>query len=236
MLSVMGRPHRHALGGYVYHVLNRANGRLPIFQKESDYAAFEHILAEALEHVPEVRLLAYCLLPNHWHLAVWPRRDGELSDFGHWLTVTHTQRWHAHYHDVGMGHLYQGRFKSFPIAADEHFLHVCRYVERHALRAGLAQRAEACRWCSLWQRQHKEKLNKSILSPWPVSEPATWLKEVNRPQSEAELQPIQRCVQRGQPYGSEGWAKQTAQRLSLESTFRPRGRPRKTKTPSRKGS
>jgi hypothetical protein len=111
---------------------------------------------------------------------------GELSDFGHWLTLTHTQRWHAQYHDVGMGHLYQGRFKSFPIAVDEHFLHVCRYAERNALRAGLAQRAEAWRWCSLWQRQHKDKLDKWILSPWPVSEPATWLKEVNRSQSEAE--------------------------------------------------
>ena len=76
LLCVMGRPHRHALGGYVYHVLNRANGRLPIFQKESDYAAFERILGQALEHVPGVRLLAYCLLPNHWHLVVWPRRDG----------------------------------------------------------------------------------------------------------------------------------------------------------------
>ena len=149
----MGRPHRVALGGYVYHVLNRANGRLPIFHKDADYAAFERILGEALEHVPGVRLLAYCLLPNHWHLVVWPRRDGELSDFGHWLTLTHTQRWHAHHHDIGAGHLYQGRFKSFPVARDEHFLRLCRYVERNALRAGLVRRAEAWRWCSLGRRR-----------------------------------------------------------------------------------
>src|SRR5260370_27208182 len=93
--SAMGRPHRVALGGYVYHVLNRANGRLPIFQKDGDYAAFVRILGEAREHVPGMRLLAYCLMPNHWHLLLWPRRDGELSDFSHWLTLTHTQRWHA---------------------------------------------------------------------------------------------------------------------------------------------
>ena len=232
----MGRPYRVALGGYVYHVLNRANGRLPIFQKEGDYAAFERVLGEALEHVPGFRLLAYCLMPNHWHLVVWPRRDGELSDFGHWLTLTHTQRWHAHYHDVGMGHLYQGRFKSFPIAEDEHFLNVCRYVERNALRAGLVQRAEAWPWCSLWQRQQKEKLDKWLLSAWPVPEPATWLKEVNRPQNQGESEAIRRSIQRGQPYGPEGWAKRTAQRLALESTFRPRGRPRKTKSGSGKGS
>src|SRR5713226_3699012 len=103
----MGRPYRVALGGYVYHVLNRANGRLPIFQKDGDYAAFERILDQALEHVAGMRLLAYCLLPNHWHLVLWPRRDGALSDFGHWLTLTHTQRWHAHHHNVGTGHSYR---------------------------------------------------------------------------------------------------------------------------------
>src|SRR6266853_277831 len=126
----MGRPLRTALGGYVYHVLNRGNGRRTVFFKDGDHEAFERILGEALEHVPGMRLLAYTLMPNHWHLVLWPRRDGELSDFGHWLALAHTQRWHAHYHDIGTGHLYQGRFTSFPVAADEHFLQVCRYAER----------------------------------------------------------------------------------------------------------
>ena len=89
------------------------------FTGDADYEAFERILGEALEHVPGMRLLAYCLMPNHWHLVLWPRRDGELSDFGHWLALTHTQRWHAHYHNVGVGHLYQGRFKSFVVEADD---------------------------------------------------------------------------------------------------------------------
>jgi putative transposase len=131
----MGRPLRVTQGGYVYHVLNRANGRLRMFQKDADYEAFERILGEALEHVPGMRLLAYCLMPNHWHLLLWPQHDGELSDFGHWLALTHTQRWHAHSHNVGMGHLYQGRYKSFVVGADAHYLTVCRYVERNALRA-----------------------------------------------------------------------------------------------------
>jgi putative transposase len=111
----MGRSLRASLGGYVYPVLNRGNGRVTVFHKDSDYEAFERILAEALAHVPGMRLVAYCLLPNHWHLVLWPRADGALSDFGHWLTLTltHTQRWHAHYHSMGTGNLYQGRFKSF---------------------------------------------------------------------------------------------------------------------------
>jgi putative transposase len=226
----MGRPHRLALGGYVYHILNRANGRLPIFQKDGDYAAFERVLAEALEHVPGARLLAYCLMPNHWHLVLWPQADGELSDFGHWLTLTHTQRWHAHYHDVGTGHLYQGRFKSFPVAESEHFFHVCRYVERNALRAGLVRRAERWRWGSLWRRQQKQRPEPWLLSAWPLAEPPGWLAEVNKPQSEAELEAVRRSVRRGQPYGSEDWSRGAAERLGLESTFRPRGRPRKRTT------
>ena len=79
----MGRPLRSAPGGIVYHALNRANGRAAIFRKDGDFEAFERILAEALEHVPGMRLLTYCLMPNHWHLLLWPRHDGELSDFLH---------------------------------------------------------------------------------------------------------------------------------------------------------
>ncbi len=222
----MGRPHRVALGGYAYHVLNRANGRLPLFQKDGDYAAFERVLAEALEHVPGMRLLAYCLMPNHWHLILWPPRDGELSDFGHWLTLTHTQRWRAHYHDVGAGHLYQGRFKSFPVAQDEHFLQVCRYVERNALRAQLVRQAERWRWSSLWRRQHPETVS-PCLHDWPVVVSRNWVEEVNRPQTEAELEALRRSVRRGQPFGAEPWARAVAAQLGLESTLRARGRPRK---------
>ncbi len=227
----MGRPHRLALGGYVYHILNRASGRLTIFPKDDDFAAFERILGEACKHVPGIRLLAYCLMPNHWHLLLWPQGDGELSDFGHWLTLTHTQRWHAHNHDLGTGPLYQGRFKSFPVEEDEHFLHVCRYVERNALRAGLVQRAEAWRWCSLWQRQQEPRSRPWLWSGWPYPEPPNWLQEVNRGQNEAELEAVRRSVRRGQPYGAEEWSRQVAERLGLQSTFRPRGRPRKRREP-----
>ena len=115
---------------------NRANARLTIFEDDGDFAAFERILADAVTRYA-MRLLAYCVMPNHFHLLLWPRGDGDLSRFMQWLTLTHTQRWHAHRHTAGCGHLYQGRFKSFPVQSDDHFLTVCRYVERNALRAGL---------------------------------------------------------------------------------------------------
>ena len=134
----MGRPQRAAEGGYVYHVLNRANARMTIFADDGDYEAFEKVLRRP-SNGAETRLLAYCLMPNHWHLVVWPRKDGELSRFVGWLTLTHTQRWHAYRRSTGSGHVYQGRFKSFPVQEDEHFYTVARYVERNALRAQLAR-------------------------------------------------------------------------------------------------
>ncbi len=135
----MPRIARNAPGGLVYHVLNRANGRLRLFKKDGDYLAFEQVLLLAHRRAP-IRILDYCLMPNHWHLVLWPRRDGELTLFMRWLTLTHAQRWkHAH-NAVGHGHLYQGRFKSFPIQQDEHLLTVLRYVERNPLRAKLARR------------------------------------------------------------------------------------------------
>ena len=119
----MPRRPRLAAGDLAYHVLNRRVGRLPLFDKPADYAAFEKVLAEA--HA-QTRIAAYCLMPNHWHLLLWPRHDGELSDVLLWITVTHTQRWHAHHHTAGTGPVYQGRFKSFPVQTDAHFLTVAK--------------------------------------------------------------------------------------------------------------
>ena len=135
----MPRRLRVSTGGYVYHVLNRAVGRGWLFKKDGDFLAFERVLAETHARLP-MRIVSHCLMSNHWHLVLWPEQDGQLSEFMRLLTVTHTQRWHAHHHSAGTGPLYQGRFKSFPIQRDDHFLAVCRYVERNPLRAKLVNR------------------------------------------------------------------------------------------------
>jgi len=101
-------------------------------------------------------------------LLLWPRADGELSETMRWLTVTHTQRWHAHRNSAGTGPVYQGRFKSFPVQSDEHFLSVARYVERNAVRAHLVKRAEEWRWSSLWQWQNPGSPLGERLARWPV--------------------------------------------------------------------
>lgn len=224
----MPRRARAIVGGYVYHVLNRANGRLRLFKKDADFAAFEQVLAEAHERVP-LRILAYVVMSNHWHFVVWPKRgrDKQISDFFRWLTVTHAQRWHAHHAAAGMGHVYQGRFKSFPVASDEHLLRVMRYVERNPLRANLVARAEAWRWGSLYRRTRGTAEERMLLADPPVALGPAWKDHVNRPQSEAELEAIRSSTVRSQPFGNAAWQRKVAGQLGLEHTFRPRGRPRK---------
>jgi putative transposase len=222
----MPRRLRQSDGGLVYHVLNRGVGRMTLFDKLADYEAFEKVVQETVERT-KIRILCYCLMQNHWHFLVWPREDGQLSEVMRWLTVTHTQRWHAHRHTAGTGPVYQGRFKSFPVQSDEHFLTVARYVERNAVRANLVARAEDWRWSSLWRRQQRGAPAGEILSRWPVAMPHDWVRRVNRALTSGELDALRRSVLRGQPYGSERWVRYTAKRLGLESSLRPRGRPRK---------
>jgi putative transposase len=224
----MPRRARTIVGGLIYHVLNRSNARMPLFRKAADYDAFLRTLVEAHERTP-LRILSFCVMPNHWHFVVWPKRGAgeEVSDFFRWLTLTHTQRWHAHHHTSGTGHLYQGRFKSFPIEQDEHFYTVTRYVERNPLRAGLVDRAEAWRYGSLALRLDATREERAVLADWPVALPRTWVAHVNQAQTESEAEAVRKCIARGAPYGGEAWTKRTVASLGLEHTQRPRGRPRK---------
>lgn len=221
----MPRRLRDATGGIIYHVLNRATARRTLFSKQQDYLAFENVLAEVYERT-KIRILSYTVMPNHWHLLLWPREDGELSEVMRWLSVTHTQRWHANRHSAGTGPVYQGRFKSFPVQSDEHFLTVARYVERNALQALLVERAQDWRWSSLWRRCQPDQSLTAHLSDWPLARPTDWLRRVNRPLTAAELERVRRCVGRGQPFGDERWIDRMAKQLGLESSLRPRGRPR----------
>jgi putative transposase len=225
----MGRPERINVGGLVYHVLNRANARMTIFEKPADYAAFERVLAIAVTRV-KMRLLSYCVMPNHWHLVLWPRADGDLSAFVGWLTLTHTQRWHAHRHSVGSGHVYQGRFKSFLVEEDDHLLTVCRYVERNPLRAGLCTKAEQWPWSSLARMTGGDDEARQLLAEGPVPRPPHWQQLVNRDLAKAAGDRLQRSLHRGQPFGTPTWVDRIVERFDLSSAFRPRGRPRK-KTP-----
>ncbi len=225
VMCIMPRVNRIAPGGMVFHVLNRGVGRQRLFEKPADYAAFEDVMTETLEKVP-IRICSYCLMPNHWHLVLWPEEDGQLARFMQRLTVTHVTRWQSHRRRMGQGHVYQGRFKSFPVETDEYFYQLVRYVERNALRAKFVARAEDWQWSSLWRREHAPLEDRRWLGAWPLPRSRRWAEFVNEPETAAELASLRRCVKRGQPFGSPAWMEETAKQLHLESTIRPRGRPR----------
>jgi putative transposase len=213
----MPRIPRGHLPGLAYHVLNRGNGRATIFHKDADYRAFCDLLVAAKQKFP-VSLLGFCVLPNHFHLVLQPETPSALSGFMQWWLTSHVRRYHRHYHSSG--HVWQGRFKSFPIQTDAHLLTVLRYVLLNPVRANLVTRAERWPWSSLNPAYPPD--------PWPVEAPVDWaLRWLATPLPDEDLNQIRTCVNRQAPYGASDWVTQTASALGLHATLRPRGRPPK---------
>jgi len=204
-----------------YHVLNRGNRRAAVFHKPADYDAFVTAMADATARWP-IDLLGYCLMPNHFHLVTRTHADRDLGRWVRWLLVAHAQRYHRHYQTTG--HVWQGRYKAFPVQDEDHLVGVLRYVERNALRAELVVRAEDWSWSSLpgWIRGDPLLWRGEVLV-----RDERWLERVNEPLSAGDLRRLRLSAERGRPYGDESWTKVTAQRLGLESTLRSRGRPPK---------
>jgi putative transposase len=227
----MPRPLRPIDDGLVYHVINRGNNRQDVFRKPADFAAFLTALAELKERKP-FQLFGYCLLNNHFHLLLRPTGDATISRIMQSLLVSHTQRYHRHYHSGG--HVWQGRFKSPVIQNDEHLLAVLRYIEANPLRAKLVKRADEYPWSSY--RMHglgeaNELVDRLVtyeaISPRAKVRERKWAEVVHLPIEAARLEAIRRSSATGLPYGDAAWVKRLAKRLELDLTIRSRGRPRK---------
>lgn len=211
----MPRTTRTDVGGEIYHILNRANARVQIFDNKGDYQLFENILEEAIEKF-DMRLLAYCIMPNHFHLVLYPKRDGDLSLFMGWLSNTHTRRWHTQKGTVGQGHLYQGRYKSFICQKDNHFLALVLYVERNARKANLCKLSENWEWSSLYRREKGSKEKKKFLTEWPIHIPKNYLSLVNQNQNSEEEDVIEGSIIKGNPYGNNDWVEKVVKKFGLE--------------------
>ncbi len=222
----MPRRLRHTLQGTVFHVLNRAVRRATLFHHDKDYQAFLSVLREGLPR-SNVTVVAYCVMPNHWHFVVQCDRVADLSHLMHWVTGTHAQRWHAAHGTRGTGSLYQGRFMALPVQTERYFLRVCRYVERNPLRAGLVSKAEDWTWSSLSSGGRNSDMD--WLSMWPIPKPEDWRDIVNGPESEAELEALRGMMRRGFPIGSPQWQRAVAPFCGL--SMRQIGRPRKDPRP-----
>jgi putative transposase len=218
----MPRPLRVDVTDTIYHVINRRVGRSQMFFTDADYKVFETLL-EDTAIVRGMRILGYCLMPNHWHLILQPSYDGHMGKTLHWLTTTHARRWREHNKTVGEGPLYQGRYKSFPVETDNHLLTLIAYVEGNPLRAKLVSKAQDWPYSSLHRRIQKKD---TWLSDTIVSLPKKFEEWINTNNME-NIETIRNSVNKGVPYGSDEWIFETIKKFGLQSTVNKTGRPRK---------
>ena len=248
----MPRTKRVDKGGHVYHVMNRATFNRSLFMANGDSTAFLKAMRDAVEQAP-MRILAYCLMIDHWHLVLWPREEGDLSRFMYRLTLMHAQRWNAWHMCAGEGHLYQGRYRSFPVQPDWHTWAVCRYVEQNPVRDRRAGRPEEWRWSSAGYRAQASQRDPARAdAPQPEAPSASgqtaspeWVElplvdpaeaapvatgaeaRLDAPPAAEELEAIRECLRRSRPFGDPLWQVQVARSMGIESTLRSRGRPKK---------
>lgn len=202
--------------------MNRAINRMTLFVTEEDYLCFLDLLRRAVL-ATRVRVMAYCIMPNHWHIALQSVLAGDVTLFAQWLTAMHARNWRLRDATSGLGHVYQGRYKSILVQDGSHACDLFRYVERNALRAGLVTRAQDWPWSSLAQREFPPRPEAPRLSPWPVPMRDDWTAFVNDPRFDHELPRIRKCIDLGVPFGSFDWASQSwrpTRRVTLDDAMR----------------
>jgi putative transposase len=214
----MPRIPRTDLASSVHHVLNRGNARATIFHEDSDYRTFINLLALAKHRFP-VKSFAFCVLPNHFHAVLQSDDVSTLSGFMQWWLTTHVRRYHRHYRTSG--HVWQGRFKGFPVQTDTHLLTVVRYVLRNPVRAQLVQHPSDWPWSSL---HHPE-----LTDEWPFPRPNDWNEILTQPLSDAEIESLRTSVNRQSPFGDPQWTFHVSNASGLASNTRPLGRPQKAR-------
>ncbi|QXE92276.1 transposase [Geomonas subterranea] len=220
----MPRIARGLSDGFLFHVLNRGNARQEVFHKNGDYYSFLMLIEEAVGEF-DIGVLAYCLMPNHFHFLINPGKAQTLGKFMQWLLTSHVRRYHQHYGTCG--HVWQGRYKSFIVQEDDHLLTVMRYIEGNPVRANLVKSSKNWKWSSHVERLGRQPRN--IIDDAPIALPADWTSYVDDPMTANEVERLRRSVNRHTPFGADAWVETVCGELGLESTLHPRGRPKKEK-------
>jgi putative transposase len=222
----MPRIARVSVGNMLYHIINRSNGKVKLFHTDDDYKHFEKLLQDGKDMV-DIQIVGYCIMPNHWHLVLYPKRDGDMGEYMRWVTTTHVRQRRVKTKSIGDGHLYQGTYKSFPVETNEYAQQLIQYVEQNPLRAKLVKKAEEWRWSSLWRRERGSQREKQLLSELPIELPKNYLELVNTLSEDETINSIRTSVSKGAPFGSEHWVEKIVKKFGLESTLRDPGRPKK---------
>ena len=207
----------------IYHIINRGNMRMQIFDDQDDYEYFLELLKKGSKK-EHISIHAYCLLPNHFHLLLSPTYEGSLSRMMQWVMTSHVRYYHKK--NKTSGHVWQGRYKSFIVEKESYYISLMHYIEANALRAGLVTRGEEWVYGSLYERTTKEK---TLLCEPFIEIGDDWVNYINEPMKIYEIEKIRNSVNRQAPLGEEGWQMEVASQYGLLSTLGSRGRPRKDK-------
>ncbi len=231
----MPRPLRPVGEGLIFHALNRGNNRQDVFFDADDRRMFLDALAAARERYPFL-LYGYCLMTNHFHLELEPIDGQSISRILQSITVAHT--WRYHRRRGGVGHVWQGRFKSPVIEGGAPALVVLRYIESNPLRARIVRRLEDYphEWSSY--AHHALGEGNPLLSEPPgwrglgnteAQRRRAWARLCHAPLDEPTRARVAARLTSGRPFGGERFVAKMAKRLGLRLAPRKRGRPRKQK-------
>jgi len=191
----MPRAIRYSPADSVHHVINRGSDRRRLFASLDDFAEFLDLIAWAKGHCP-IRIVAYCLMPTHWHLILWPPEPNAMPSFLHRLCTTHSIRWRKSTATVGEGHVYQHRYHAFLIESEAYYFRALRYVEANPVRAGLVTSASDWPWSSLAERLGADR---GILDPGPLKLPDNWPEQVEQAMIPAELEDFHSKLRKHSP-------------------------------------
>jgi putative transposase len=197
----MPRQSIHRNPGHVFHVMNRATRGQLLFRDPAEFQGFQALLARALRD-RAMRMLSYCLMPNHFHMALWPSAPDQISTFLQWLCATHARRLHRKRGTSGCGAVYQSRFKAVAVHNETYFYRVLRYIERNAARAELCDRADEWAWSSASAAGRGLGI---VIADWPIPRPPHWLDFVNDHEPLADLDFIRTQTASGEPIGPVGF-------------------------------
>ena len=218
----MPRIARGLADNQIYHIINRGNRREVVFHDNYDYEKFLKLLIESKEKYA-IKIYAYCLMPNHFHLVIYTKYADSLSQGMHWISSSSVRYYNKRYNISG--HLWQGRYKSFIVQEDSYLLVLLKYVEANPKRARIVKDCIDYKYSSANNRiKNNENL---ITDEIPILLPDDWYGYINSDEKITDIESIRNCINRQAPLDDKNWKYMVSKKYNLESTINPRGRPKK---------
>ncbi len=220
---------RPDFSGKVLHAMNRRVDRQTLFCTDEDYALFRSLMSEAVYKF-NLRILEWVLMPNHWHMLIFPETKNQVSEFMHWLCGIHAKKWRAEKDNEGNGALYQDRFKAFLVKPGLHVDRLRNYLAMNPVKANLVDNPFDWIWGSA-KRVHRDCLISTIpISKGPPPSPSDLKELLSTPLNltETQIDRLEKSFLKGLPYGDDVWTEQMIEEYHLEHTLRKAGRPKST--------